>query len=78
MSKVIPGQVWKNGRVVVSVQNEAEKLNLVLFRIDGNQLRFKKTEVCGSDEEALARMESLGCVLTDTELAAVEESLSVL
>lgn len=75
MEKRFSGQVWKNGKIVVSVQKNRTKINLVLFRIDGNQIRFKETRICDTKKEALKTLKFLNCSPTGMNLDMIEKSL---
>lgn len=78
MSKVTPGQVWQNGKVVVSVQKEADLLNLIQFEIMGRGLKFTSAKQFDNAGKASRYIKSLKCALTDKVLAAADESLSVI
>lgn len=78
MDSIAPGQVWQNGKAVITVEDDEYGLNMILFGIRGNQLRFMRAEVCETDEEAQDFIKDLGCELTDKSLSAVEEHLSAI
>lgn len=75
MEKWSSGQVWKNGKIVVSIQKEQSRINLVIFRIDGNQIRFKETKICNSKKEVLENLKSLNCKPTGMRLDTIENTL---
>lgn len=77
-SRIEPGQVWQNGRVVVSVQRALEGLNLVEFEISGRRLRFTGATPFKDEEKAARYIRSLDCGLTDKVLAAATESASAI
>jgi len=76
MPKVEPGQVWQNGRVVVSVQKLADALNLIQFEIKGKGLKFTSANMFDDHEKAARYITGLKCSLTDKVLVAADESYS--
>jgi hypothetical protein len=75
---VVPGQVWQNGRVVVSVQQNTDGLNLVEFEINGRRLKFRDAKLFTDESKAAHYIENLNCGLTDKVLVAASEASSVL
>jgi hypothetical protein len=77
MPKVTPGQVWQNGKVVISVQKLDKALSLVHFEIVGKSLRFMSAKAFDDDKKAERHITGLNCILTDKVLSAADEALSV-
>lgn len=75
---VEPGQVWQNGRVVVSVQKAIEGLNLVEFEIKGKGLKFTSAKPFSDERKAALYIEGLNCGLTNKVLSAASESASAI
>jgi len=75
---VEPGQIWQNGRVVVSVQKAIEGLNLVEFEIKGRGLKFTDAKPFRDPTRAARYIESLNCGLTNKVLSAAAPSASAI